>query len=96
MAQKPSTFGYDPENRDPRLERFVGWLLEQEEGLFVVMLMDERKVADHAIGVDCGARCIYNPACTSTLPLTVGSLGECVPGGRKLMGIKEVRKLVCI
>ena len=91
-AQKPSAFG------DPRLERFVGWLLEQEDGLFVVTLMDERKVADHALGVDCGARRIYNPARTSTLPLPLGSLGECAPGGRKrkLMGIKEARRLVRI
>ena len=94
VARKPSAFGYDPENRDPRLERFVGWLLEQEEGLFVVALVDERKVADHAIGVDCSARRIYNPACTSTLPLTMDSLSECAPGGRKLIGTKEARRLV--
>ena len=61
---------------------------------FVVTLMGERKIADHAIGVDCSARRIYNPACTSTLPLSMDSLGECVPGGRKLIGIKEARKLV--
>ena len=95
VARKPSAFGYD-QNRDPRLGRFVSWLIEQEEGLFVVALMDERKVADHAIGVDCGARRIYNPAFTSTLPLSMDSLGECVPGGRKLIGIKEARRLVRI
>ena len=27
-AQKPRTFGYDPENRDPNLVRFIDWLLE--------------------------------------------------------------------
>ena len=72
----------------PNLGRFIDWLLEQAEGLFVVALLNERR------GVDCGARPIYNPACTSTLPLTMDSLGECVPGGRKRMGIKETRKLV--
>ena len=92
-AQKPNTFGYD-QDRDPNLERFLDWLLDQTEGLFVVSLMDERKLADHAIGVDCGARLIYNPARRDTLPLSMDSLSECVPGGRKLIGIKEARKLV--
>ena len=78
VARKPSAFGYD-QNRDPNLVRFIDWLLEQEDGLFVVALLDERKVADHAIGVDCGARLIYNPARRDTLPLSVDSLGECVP-----------------
>ena len=91
VARKPIAFGYD-QNRDPNLVRFIGWLLAQEEGLFIVALQDERKVADHAIGVDCGARRIYNPARRGTLPLSIDSLSECVPGGRKLIGIKEARK----
>ena len=92
-AQKPNTFGYD-QNSDPNLVRFLDWLLDQTKGLFVVSLMDERKLADHAIGVDCGERLIYNPARRDTLPLSMDSLSECVPGGRKLIGIKEARKLV--
>ena len=92
-AQKPNTFGYD-QTSDPNLVRFLDWLLDQTEGLFVVSLMDERKLADHAIGVDCGARRIYNPAKDFTLPLSMDSLSECVPGGRTLIGIKEARKLV--
>ena len=93
VARKPSAFGYD-QDRDPNLERFIGWLLQQKDGLFVVSLMDERKLANHAIGVDCGARLIHNPARRDTLPLSMDSLSECVPGGRKLIGIKEARKLV--
>ena len=93
VARKPSAFGYD-QDRDPNLERFIGWLLQQKDGLFVVSLMDERKLAIHAIGVDCGARLIHNPARRDTLPLSMDSLSECVPGGRKLIGIKEARKLV--
>ena len=91
VARKPSAFGYD---RDSNLERFVGWLLGQEEGLFVVTLKDDTKVAEHAVGVHCGARRIYDPSATSTLPLTMASLGECVADGRELMSIKEARKLV--
>jgi hypothetical protein len=73
---------------------FVGWLLNQREGRFVITLKDSTMSTDRAVGIDCFARRIYDPSHQRTLPLSMDSLRECAAAGRVFEGVKAARKLV--
>ena len=85
---------YDKENADARLSGFLVWLLGQVEGLFVLALADDTGAVSHAVGVDCGARLLYDPSRERTLSLSISSLDRCVGEGRRFGGVAAVRKLV--
>ena len=72
----------------------LSWLLQQEDGIFLVQPLIKHAGNDHIIGVDCGRKVIYDPLEQNMLRLQEEVLGLCAGGAvNQCMGIGDVRQL---
>lgn len=70
------------------------WVLQQEEGIFLIQPIIKHGGNSHVIAIDCGKKKIYDPMERNALRLQEEVMGLCAGGGvNECIGIGQIRQL---